>query len=81
MKSLTDLQRDMSSLYEELRTGKLDLKLASELANIAGKNLKAKQLELAERIFMNNKAGDLNIIEADAKIVSAKKQSKATENA
>jgi len=44
----------MSTLYDQLRDGALELKLASELANIAGKNLKAKQLELAESIFMQS---------------------------
>ena len=53
-KSLTDIQIDMSALYDQLRDGALELKLASELANIAGKNLKAKQLELAESIFMQS---------------------------
>jgi len=53
-KSLADIQVDMSALYDQLRDGALELKLASELANIAGKNLKAKQLELAESIFMQS---------------------------
>lgn len=53
-KSLADIQVDMSTLYDQLRDGALELKLASELANIAGKNLKAKQLELAESIFMQS---------------------------
>lgn len=48
------ISQDMSDLYDELRGGGTDLKLASELANIAGKNLKAKQLDLAERIFLEH---------------------------
>lgn len=51
IKSNEDIQRDMSALYEALLSGNTDLKTASELANIAGKNLKAKQLELAREIF------------------------------
>lgn len=40
---------NLKSLGEELRSGKMDRKLASELANIYGKELKAQQLELVER--------------------------------
>jgi hypothetical protein len=53
-KSLNDVQNDMSVLYEEVRSGALELKTASELANIAGKFLKAEQLKLAREIFSSN---------------------------
>lgn len=51
MKTLDDIKRDMSVLYDEVRNGTTELKTASELANITGKFLKAHQLDLAERIF------------------------------
>jgi len=51
MKSLQDVQRDMSALYDSLRGGSTDIKIAAELANIAGKYLKAEQLRLAREIF------------------------------
>lgn len=54
-KSLDDIMADMSGLYEEVRAGKTELKVASELANISGKYLKAYQLKLATEIFA---AGD-----------------------
>lgn len=54
MKSLHDIQHDMSSLYDELKSGIVEIKMASELANIAGKNLKAKQLYIAEQVFLRN---------------------------
>ena len=44
----------MSELYEQLKTGEIDIKTASELANITGKFLKAEQLQLARDIFLNN---------------------------
>jgi hypothetical protein len=50
-KSLNDIKQDMSELYEELRSGRAELKVASELANIAGKYLKAEQLQLAREVF------------------------------
>jgi hypothetical protein len=51
MKSLNDVKYDMSALYDSLRDGGTDLRLASELANVAGKFLKAEQLALAREIF------------------------------
>lgn len=50
-KTLEDIKADMSALYDQVNQGETDLKSASELANIAGKFLKAHQLDLAERIF------------------------------
>lgn len=37
MKTLDDIKQDMSDLYEELKSGKTELKMAAELANVAGK--------------------------------------------
>ena len=56
MKTLNDIKQDMSTLYDELRAGTVELKTASELANVAGKYLKAEQLELAKEIFMKQVA-------------------------
>jgi len=54
MKTLNDIRGDMSSLYDSLLAGAVDLKLASELANIAGKSLKAEQLQLSREIFLSS---------------------------
>lgn len=51
MKTLDDIKLDMSVLYDEVNTGGTELKIAAELANIAGKYLKAEQLNLAREIF------------------------------
>lgn len=56
MDRLTAIQNDMRALYDEVRVGKTDLKVADTLANIAGKGLKAEQLKLAREIFVNEKA-------------------------
>lgn len=53
-KSLENIMEDMSLLYDQVRDGGMELKPAAELANIAGKYLKAYQLQLAERIFVSN---------------------------
>jgi hypothetical protein len=52
MKSLDDIKLDMSVLYDEVNNGNTELKTAAELANIAGKYLKAEQLQLAREIFL-----------------------------
>lgn len=54
-KSLDTLKDDMAQLYDEVRAGKTELRVASELANIAGKYLKAEQLQLAREIFVHDK--------------------------
>lgn len=51
MKTLKDIKQDMSELYEVLKAGQVDIKVASELANISGKFLKAEQLEFAKEVF------------------------------
>lgn len=53
-KSLDDVKADMSELYEQVKSGACDLRLAGELANITGKYLKAVQLDLATQVFLSN---------------------------
>lgn len=54
-KTLEDVKSDMSDLYDELRKSEVEIKLAAELANIAGKFLKAEQLMLAREHFEANR--------------------------
>lgn len=54
-KTLDDIQRDMSELYESTKTQKTELKMAAELSNITGKYLKAEQLKLAREIFLSGR--------------------------
>lgn len=61
MKNLNDIKADMSDLYEAVKNGSVDLKVASELANISGKFLKAEQLQLAREVFLSNRAEPLII--------------------
>jgi hypothetical protein len=53
----------MSELYEALKAGTVDLKVAAELANISGKFLKAEQLQLAREVFIENRAKTNPVIE------------------
>lgn len=52
MKTLNDIKEDMSVLYDQVKNGVVEVKIASELANIAGKYLKAEQLQLAREMFL-----------------------------
>jgi hypothetical protein len=62
-KTLDDVKADMSSLYDQVYNGMVDLKLATELANITGKYLKAVQLDLATEVFLANRAPTTPAIE------------------
>jgi hypothetical protein len=64
MKTLDDIKLDMSVLYEEVSDGTVELKTAGELANIAGKFLKAEQLQLAREIFTSGKLPRANDAQA-----------------
>jgi hypothetical protein len=56
---LTDVEQDMNKLYDQLRGRKIDRIEADSLANIAGKRLKAIQLDLADDIFKHEKTKHL----------------------
>lgn len=59
MKNLDDVKRDMSELYELVKAGSCDLKVAAELANITGKYLKAAQLEFAKEVYLERRKSGL----------------------
>ena len=65
MKTLTDIKQDMSNLYDALQAGEIDVKTASELANISGKYLKAEQLDLAREIFTRSLGMPITISKLD----------------
>lgn len=64
-KTLDDVKADMSALYNQVRDGICDLKLAGELANITGKYLKAVQLDLATEIFLSAQPERKQIVHAE----------------
>lgn len=66
MKTLKDIKQDMSELYEVLKAGQVDIKVASELANISGKFLKAEQLEFAKEVFRGRQVRAAILINPDA---------------
>ena len=51
---LVDVESDMKALYKDFSSGSIQRDAADSLANIAGKRLKAVQLDLADEIFRNH---------------------------
>jgi len=51
MKNVTDLRTDLLDVYQKTKAGTIDVKVASELANNAGKIIKTAALELAYNQF------------------------------
>lgn len=45
-KMLSKMSEELSEQYDNLKNGKIDVKLSAELSNAAGKNLKGEQLRL-----------------------------------
>lgn len=65
-KTLDDIEADMTELYEQLKNDQVKVKVASELANIAGKFLKANQLRLAWLHFDRMESDEKRLIEERA---------------
>lgn len=62
-KTLADVKADMSELYEQVKNRQINPKVAAELANVAGKFLKAEQLELAREVFLNSRSSPVKVID------------------
>lgn len=56
MSTLTTVKTNLAPLYSAVLAGTVDLKTASELANIAGKQIKVEQLEFAKEVFAKDKS-------------------------
>lgn len=52
---IREVAAHLRGLGKALRSGKIELRLAAELANIYGKELKAHGLILGERVFFREK--------------------------
>lgn len=46
MKSITDLTANLADLYKDLKDGTIDVKVASEMNNTAGKIINAQKVQL-----------------------------------
>ena len=46
MNNIAELTKHLSKLYEDLRAGKIEVKVASEMNNTAGKLISAQKIQL-----------------------------------
>jgi len=51
MKTLDDVKSEMSNLYDSFKSGSMKREDVAELANVAGKYLKAEQLQIARAML------------------------------
>ena len=63
MKTVTDLRTDLLDVYEKTKAGTIDVKVASELANNAGKIIKTAALELAYNQFTKQSDKKITFLE------------------
>jgi adhesin HecA-like repeat protein len=65
MKHISDLTKELSSLYDGLKNGTVDVKVAAELNNTAGKIIHAQRVQL--------EYADLRKEQPDIEFMSTKK--------
>lgn len=46
MKTATQLRRDLSEIFDQLKSGQIELKQAAELSNIAGKMISSAKVQV-----------------------------------
>jgi hypothetical protein len=63
MKNVTDLRDDLLDVYEKTKAGTIDVKVASELANNAGKIIKTAAIELAYNQFTKQSRKKIKFLE------------------
>mgnify|MGYP005839787641 CR=1 FL=1 len=55
MQNITELRQSLGENYEELKAGKMDIKMAKELANTAGKMINTVKVELEYKKMTRSK--------------------------
>jgi len=63
MKNVTDLRNDLLDVYEKTKAGTIDVRIASELANNAGKIIKTAALELDYNQFTKQSDKKIKFLE------------------
>ncbi len=64
MKTITDLRNDLLDVYTQTKEGKIDIKLAAELSNNAGKVIKTAAIELAYNQFTKQSEKRIKFLES-----------------
>ena len=55
MQNITDLRKSLSENYEAMKDGSMELKVGSELSNVAGKIINSLKVELEYNLKMEYK--------------------------
>ena len=66
MKHISELTTELSELYEGLKTGAVDVKVAAELNNTAGKIIHAQRVQL-EYAELRKEQPDIDFMKTKAK--------------
>lgn len=69
-KTMDDIKQDMTDLYERVKAGTIDLKVAKTLAQVTQANLKAEQLKLNRQVFESDLSTGVNKIRPEAPAAS-----------
>lgn len=65
MKNVSDLRNDLLDVYEQIKAGTIDIKIASELSNNAGKIIKTAAIELAYNQFTKQSNKKIPFLETE----------------
>jgi hypothetical protein len=71
MKTITDLRNDLLDVYEQTKNGTIELNVATELSNSAGKIIKTAALELAYNQFTGQPTKKIAFLD-DVKVLKEK---------
>lgn len=63
MKTITDLRNDLMDVYEKTKSGEMDLPVAAELANNAGKIIKTAAVQLSYNQFTKQDNKKIDFLE------------------
>lgn len=75
--NLTDVKTELSSVYERLDSGAMEIKDADSRANVLGKYIKADALEFAKEVFRANRATPMHLVDHQLLIAGEKDRKKA----
>jgi hypothetical protein len=65
MKTITDLRNDLLDVREQLKTGSIELPIAIELSNNAGKVIKTAAVQLAYNQFTKQSDRKIKFLEGE----------------
>ena len=68
MKTITELRKDLLDVYVQTKAKKIDLPIAAELANNAGKIIKTAALELAYNQFTGQQDKHIDFLQGETEL-------------